>query len=141
MTVARRCAGELIRNSSLAKISSLPGMVASAFTSSTFSTLPSTMPSLNWNSAFSPTHLAKPLASATGSPEVKATALTPLRPFSAPSTFVPSPEIAASLFFTTRYLPPASRITLRSAKSWATVSLAKVPMIAVVEVSSSLASS
>jgi hypothetical protein len=44
------------------------------------------------------------------------------------------------LFFTTRYLPPASRITLRSAKSLATVSLENVPTIAVVEVSSSRAS-
>ena len=50
-----------MRNSSFEKISSLPGMVASALTSSTFSSLPSTMPSLNWNSAFSPTHLAKHL--------------------------------------------------------------------------------
>ena len=80
------------------------------------------------------------MASATGSPAVNATEFTPFRPFSAASTCVPVPEIAASLFFTTRYLPPASRITLRSSKSLATVSLLNVPIIAVVEVSSSFAS-
>src|SRR5664279_5642621 len=37
MTVASRCAGELMRNSSLEKSSSLPGIVASDLTSSTLS--------------------------------------------------------------------------------------------------------
>ena len=63
MTTASLCAGALIRYRSFAKISSLPGIVASAFTSATVKSLPSTMPSLNWNSAFSFAHLANALAS------------------------------------------------------------------------------
>ena len=69
-TVARRCAGELIRNSSLANISSLPGMVASCADLFNRSTLPSTMPSLKVNSALSLIQVESALANATGSPLV-----------------------------------------------------------------------
>ena len=101
ITVARRCAGDWIRNSSFENSSSLPGSFASESISATVITLPSTMPSLKVNSAFSFTQVLSALASATGSPDVYATELTPLRPLSAASTLVPSADFAASLFFTT----------------------------------------
>src|SRR5258707_10989038 len=46
-------------------------------------------------------HSDRALANATGSPEVYATAETPLSPLSAPSTLLPSAARAASLFLTT----------------------------------------
>jgi len=70
ITVARRVAGALMRKSSFEKSSSLPGMVASCLISSIEMTLPSTMPSLKVNSAFSVTQVEIALVSATGSPDV-----------------------------------------------------------------------
>ena len=58
-----------MRKSSFEKSSSLPGMVASCLISSIEMTLPSTMPSLKVNSAFSVTQVEIALVSATGSPD------------------------------------------------------------------------
>src|SRR6266536_1856110 len=49
--------------------------------------------------------------------------VTPARSFSAPSTFVPLAASSASVFFTTVYLAPELRSSLRNSKSCATVSL------------------
>src|ERR1017187_7560248 len=70
ITVTRRCAGDWMRKSSLEKSSCLPGRVARALISSTVITLPSTMPSLKVNSAWSLIQVESALARATGSPEV-----------------------------------------------------------------------
>src|SRR5215831_9525213 len=55
--------------------------------------------------------------------------VTPLRPFRASATLVPSEARPASVFFTTWYRPPAVLTVLRNSKSLATVSLENVPTI------------
>src|SRR5215467_2869287 len=55
--------------------------------------------------------------------------VTPLRPFRASATLVPSDARPASVFLTTWYRAPAVRTVLRNSKSLATVSLENVPTI------------
>src|SRR5262249_14241761 len=58
--------------------------------------------------------------------------VTPLRPFRASATLVPSEARPASVFFTTWYRPPAMRTVFRNSTSLVTVSLENVPTIMLV---------
>jgi hypothetical protein len=84
--------------------------------------------------------LAKTLASATGSPAVNATEFTPFRPFSAASTCVPGAGDRGQLVLDHAVLAARLANHLAQLKILGHGQLAKVPIIAVVEVSSSLAS-
>src|ERR1700730_11674439 len=104
-------------------------MVASAWISLIEITRPSTTPALKVKSGLSLAYFEIALASATGSPEVYASEVTPESPFSASSAAVPLAASLASVFFTTRYLAPELRKVLRNSKSCVTVSLLKVAII------------